>query len=141
MRKERAGLRQEIAAGRAQFLLPFEGGDNTKMLENKDGPRLLTSDEVKVEKSKQEMEMRFGKDTSKDKDSKDFKSGLDKMEEFVSENFVDETISDHLKQMEKRRRLKVYEIPEVTRNEKSSVSSSYDSLLDGAVPSHFMDDV
>ena len=131
MRKERAGLKQEIAAGRSQLLLPFEAKDEGKMLENKNEPRLLTGETNK------EMKMRFDKE-----DNYKYKSGLDKMEQFVNDNFVNETISDHLKQMEKGKKLKVYQIPtKVIDDHKSSVPSSYDSLLDGAVPSHFMDNV
>ena len=130
MRKERAKLKRELLKGKNQFLLPMdqeqdirmlEDGNDTKLLSESDG--LMEMERGMREKGKKEMEIKYSK------------SGLQKMEEYVADNFIKQTVSSHIKQLEKSRRLRVFE----KSSESSKNSMSYDTLIDGAVPSHFVD--
>lgn len=123
MRKERAKLKQELLKGKNQFLLPMDQGPDAKMLGNDDTKLLTEFEEGAREKGKREMELKYSK------------SGLQKMEEFVADNFIEQTVSSHIKQLEKSRRIRVFEKPDERKHD----SMSRDPLFDGAVPSHFVD--
>ena len=129
MRKERAKLKRELLKGKNQFLLPVDQGDDMKMLGKDDDTKLLTDGGM------EEFEREMRKKGRKEIELKHSKSGLQKMEEYVSNNFIEQTVSSHIKQLEKTRRMRVYE----KASDKKQSSMSFDPLFDGAVPSHFVD--
>merc|ERR1712157_235553 len=101
----------------SQILLPMES------------ERVNVIDDDTKKMKKQKMLGQDDNDTIKKTKSekKDVRSGLDKIEEFVANNFIEHTISSHLKEMDKKRRVRVYE-----KNTKRD--DGYDALMDGAVP-------
>ena len=122
MRKQRAKLKQELAAGKAQILLPTQIQTEQGMIDNDETSlKLLNDDQVKYTESKKETEV---------------KSALNSMEQFVSDNFVQQTISNHVENMKKRRKVKSNQAIGT-----SLKSEKFDPFMDGAVPSHFMDQV
>eukprot|EP01084_Bolivina_argentea_P021042 39083_1 len=114
LRKERAGLKRQLEAGRNQILLPID-----KEIVAIDDGKMKDNDSDKYDKIVRDVD----------------KSGLDKMEEFVADNFMETTMNDHMKKMNKaRKRIKPYErMDEMDDN-------VYDPLLDGAVPEHYFMD-
>ncbi len=132
MKKERAKLKQELLAGKNQLLLPFEGQNDLNMVD--DGKK-NKKQKLLTEKSEKEYEQELYVKSKKQMELKYDKSGLDKMQEFVADNFIEQTVSNHVKEIQNRRKIKAYEQPN------KSKKSKYDPLLDGAVPSHFMDHV
>ena len=130
MRKERAKLKRELLKGKNQFLLPMDQEQDMRMLDSGRDTTMLTEsggltemERGMKEKGKKEMEMKYSK------------SGLQKMEEYVADNFIRQTVSSHIKQLEKSRRIRVFE--KASEGQKNSIS--HDTLFDGAVPSHFVD--
>merc|ERR1712130_1069155 len=101
MRKERAKLKRDLLTGKSQILLPVES-ERVNVIDDKkqkQKQKLLGKDDA-MKKTKSEKNI---------KEKKDVRSGLDNIEEFVASNFIEHTISSHLKEMDKKRRIRVYE--------------------------------
>mmetsp|Transcript_7987 Transcript_7987/g.12331 ORF Transcript_7987/g.12331 Transcript_7987/m.12331 type:complete len:606 (+) Transcript_7987:74-1891(+) len=142
MRRERAKLKQELTAGKHKILLPFEADqmNGQQLIREGNTPqksaKYLTSGKDEQQQQQQNAAAQKAYNTAREElELKYEKSGYEKMEKFVADNFIQQTIATHIKQQQQQRsNIKVYQ-----KRAKQTEKQSMNSLLDGAVPSHFVD--
>jgi len=137
MRRERARLKREALSGKNQFLLPMDRGHELEAVAGGgDADKLLSDGRSAAGDAERAQHDDRGRRRAT-ATAEHSRSGLEKMEHFVSANFIEQTVSSHFKQLEQSRRSKAFERPR--GGLKRSEPIAHDPLFDGAVPSHFVD--